>query len=58
MPNPSQLASLKEHFKTIDAPRAAHRIQHQLLDMVMIVICAIICGAYKYLGANKLKKLR
>jgi predicted transposase YbfD/YdcC len=45
MPNPSQLASLKEHFETIDDPRAAHRIQHQLLDMVMIVICAIICGA-------------
>ncbi len=45
MSQQSPLSSLKQHFETIDDPRAAYRIQHQLVDMVMIAICAIICGA-------------
>lgn len=45
MSQQSPLSSLKQHFETIDDPRAGHRIQHQLVDMVMIAICAIICGA-------------
>lgn len=45
MSQQSPLSSLKKHFETIDDPRAAYRIQHQLVDMVMIAICAIICGA-------------
>lgn len=45
MNQPSSLSTLKQHFETIDDPRAAYRIQHQLVDMVMIAICAIICGA-------------
>jgi predicted transposase YbfD/YdcC len=45
MSQPSPLSSLKTHFETIDDPRAAYRIQHTLVDMMMIAICAIICGA-------------
>ena len=45
MSQQSPLSSLKQHFETIDDPRAGYRIQHQLVDMVMIAICAIICGA-------------
>jgi predicted transposase YbfD/YdcC len=45
MSQPSPLSSLKMHFETIDDPRAAYRIQHTLVDMMMIAICAIICGA-------------
>lgn len=45
MSQQSPLSSLKQHFETIDDPRAAYRIQHQLVDMMMIAICAIICGA-------------
>ncbi len=36
---------LKEHFSTLDDPRAQHRIEHLLLDIVLITICAVICGA-------------
>lgn len=45
MSQQSPLSSLKQHFETIDDPRASYRIQHQLVDIVMIAICAIICGA-------------
>jgi predicted transposase YbfD/YdcC len=36
---------LKEHFSAIDDPRAQHSIEHLLLDIVLITICAVICGA-------------
>lgn len=36
---------LKEHFSSLDDPRAQHRIEHLLLDIVIITICAVICGA-------------
>jgi len=36
---------LKEHFSALDDPRAQHRIEHLLLDIVLITICAVICGA-------------
>lgn len=36
---------LKEHFSAIDDPRAQHSIEHLLLDIVLVTICAVICGA-------------
>ena len=36
---------LKEHFSALDDPRAQHSIEHLLLDIVLITICAVICGA-------------
>jgi predicted transposase YbfD/YdcC len=45
MPQQSPFAALKQHFETLEDPRAPHRIRHSLVDMVMIAICAIICGA-------------
>jgi hypothetical protein len=36
---------LKEHFSSLKDPRAQHSIDHLLLDMVLITICAVICGA-------------
>jgi len=35
----------KEHFSALDDPRAQHSIEHLLLDIVLITICAVICGA-------------
>lgn len=37
--------SLLEHFKNLEDPRAQHLIEHQLLDIIAITICAVICGA-------------
>lgn len=36
---------LKEHFRSLDDPRAQHSIEHLLLDIVLVTICAVICGA-------------
>jgi predicted transposase YbfD/YdcC len=37
--------SLTEHFADLEDPRAKHLTDHKLLDIVMIAICAVICGA-------------
>jgi predicted transposase YbfD/YdcC len=42
---PSALASLDQHFEGLEDPRSASRIEHQLMDVVLITICAVICGA-------------
>lgn len=42
---PSPVASLETHFLSLRAPRAKHSIEHRLIDIVIITICAVICGA-------------
>jgi hypothetical protein len=39
------ITPLKEHFSSLDDPRAQHRIEHLLLDIVLVTICGVICGA-------------
>lgn len=39
------LASLRGHFGGIDDPRIERSKRHQLLDIITIAICAVICGA-------------
>jgi predicted transposase YbfD/YdcC len=39
------MAALKEHFGELEDPRAQHSIEHLLIDIVLITICAVICGA-------------
>jgi predicted transposase YbfD/YdcC len=41
----SAITSLKAHFEELPDPRAQHSIEHLLIDIVMITICAVICGA-------------
>jgi predicted transposase YbfD/YdcC len=41
----SAIASLKTHFGDLSDPRAQHSIEHLLIDIVLITICAVICGA-------------
>ena len=36
--------TITEHFTDLDDPRRYNR-RHLLLDMVVIAICAVICGA-------------
>jgi predicted transposase YbfD/YdcC len=46
MPQPVEpSAQLLEHFKTLEDPRAEHLLEHQLLDIIGLTICAVICGA-------------
>jgi predicted transposase YbfD/YdcC len=41
----SPIASIETHFSSLADPRAEHSINHRLIDIVMITICAVICGA-------------
>jgi predicted transposase YbfD/YdcC len=46
MTTATSLAALIEtHFGELKDPRAAHSIEHQLIDILIITICATICGA-------------
>jgi hypothetical protein len=36
---------IETHFGSLRDPRADHSILHKLLDILVIVICAVICGA-------------
>ena len=37
--------SLAEHFAALEDPRAEHLTDHKLIDIVMIAVCGVICGA-------------
>jgi predicted transposase YbfD/YdcC len=37
--------SIADHFATLPDPRIGHAKRHQLLDILVIAICAILCGA-------------
>ena len=39
------IASIEYHFADLDDPRIDRTKQHKLLDIVVITICAVICGA-------------
>lgn len=39
------LASIEHHFGSLADPRTGNAKQHKLLDILVIAICAIICGA-------------
>lgn len=38
-------ASLAEHFAGLEDPRAEHLIDHKLVDIIIMAICGVICGA-------------
>ena len=40
-----QGASIMDHFRDLEDPRIERSKRHQLLDIVAIAICAVICGA-------------
>lgn len=40
-----QSTSLVEHFQSLEDPRSEHLIEHHLLDIIALTICAVICGA-------------
>lgn len=44
MPTPSSSA-LITHFAQVPDPRTNHARRHNLLDIIVIAICAVICGA-------------
>jgi hypothetical protein len=43
--NPSPVLGLSQHFAQLEDPRVERTRLHQLLDSVVIAICAVIAGA-------------
>ncbi|KPK96446.1 MAG: transposase, partial [Omnitrophica WOR_2 bacterium SM23_72] len=39
-----------EHFSNLTDPRIDRKKRHQLLDIVVIAICGVICGANDWVG--------
>jgi len=39
------LEAIEEHFSKVNDPRIDRRKEHKLIDMIVISICAVICGA-------------
>jgi len=37
--------AIHKHFRKLKDPRRAHRRRHALLDIIVIALCAVICGA-------------
>lgn len=50
--NDSAIASLKTHFSTLSDPRAQQSIEHKLIDIIIITICAVICGANSWVDVE------
>jgi predicted transposase YbfD/YdcC len=55
--------SLREHFESVDDPRVERTKEYALLDIIVIAICAVICGADDWVeiagwGNEKLEFLR
>ena len=39
------IPSIEAHFATLSDPRVNRTKKHKLLDIIIIAICAVICGA-------------
>jgi predicted transposase YbfD/YdcC len=46
----SPIGLIETHFGNLRDPRAAHSILHKLLDILIITICAVICGADNFVA--------
>jgi predicted transposase YbfD/YdcC len=38
-------ASIVDHFRALEDPRIERHKRHQLLDVIVIALCAVVCGA-------------
>lgn len=46
-------ATIETHFSTLTDPRVQGRCKHQLIDIITIIICAVICGANDFVQIQK-----
>lgn len=40
-----ELGRIRKHFSKVKEPRVDRTKRHKLLDMILIAICGVICGA-------------
>jgi predicted transposase YbfD/YdcC len=53
MPDQSLPLSLIHHFADLDDPRRDHGKEHKLIDIIVIAICSVICGANDLTGMQE-----
>ena len=46
-------ASIERHFADLEDPRVERTKEHKLLDIVVVAICAVICGADGWVGIQE-----
>lgn len=46
-------STITEHFASLTDPRIDHTKRHQLLDLLTIALCAIICGADEWVAMEE-----
>lgn len=50
--------SIIEHFRNLDDPRILKKTDHKLIDVIVIAICAVICGADKWTQIEEFGKTK
>jgi len=54
----SPLARLSDHFGNLPDPREPALVEHKLLDIIIIAICAVICGADSWVEMEEFGQAR
>ena len=42
---PNESSSLLSQFASLEDPRLEYLVEHELLDIIALTICGVICGA-------------
>jgi hypothetical protein len=50
--------SIVEHFGRLTDPRVEERVEHRLLDIIVIAICGVICGAESWVEIEEFGKAK
>src|SRR5207245_11601258 len=45
--------TLQEHFATLEDPRVERTKHHQLVAIITIALCAVICGAHTWVDVEE-----
>src|SRR5215831_7564435 len=53
-----EATSLEECFGDLPDPRVSGRCDHKLIDIIMIAVCAVICGAESWTGVETFGKAK
>ncbi len=55
---PTLPTSLEECFSDLPAPRVQGRCDYKLMDILMIAVCAVLCGADSWVGVVTVAKAK
>ncbi len=53
-----EVTSLEECFRDLPDPRVQGRCDHKLIDVIMIAVCGVICGAESWTGVETFGKAK